>query len=158
MLDSISRASLGARGVNHAVNLLKRMPLGVSQDYQVLRDGQPRKRLQLGPKREETERLPRLREGVVRITGVTFDQPRNGVRIDHDGVSRWLVADAAQVEKAIELRNVDARAVYVEDSVSGGSRLLLLDSAAAAQLPKLNDEQRQEYLLTRWAEVLRRLK
>ena len=95
--------------------------------------------------------LPHLAEVVGSVIGVGFEPGRNFVRIKGENGEITLSASAESVNKALEMRASDVRALYVLQDDS--QKLLHLDRPSEAR-QRLDVD---EFVFRKWHSVLERL-
>lgn len=98
--------------------------------------------------------LPYLQELIGWVTGVGFDPGRVEVRLKFDSQFLSFSATTDQVEKGLELREQEVRALVVRGGQT--NRLLRLERHTDPRF-QLTPELQEEYLFERWDGLLKRL-
>jgi hypothetical protein len=157
LLDSIERESKGQPS-NWAVRkYLSLLPAGLHRHvYEIYDDDVVTKRIEVGDVRlpEVPEEFPFIREIDGNVVGVGFEPGRSEIRIKGEGPVTAFDADAAQVEKALELRHEQVRTLGVH--ANKHTRLLRLTRTSEPRFTATPD-MIEEHIFKKWSGVFARL-
>lgn len=154
LLDAIERESSGVL-INAGVRkYLQSLPSTLTkQKYNLHENGRHIKSVEIGPMSisQSVDELPCLAQAVGRIVGVGFEPGRPEVRIKSEDNQITIPATAKQVERALEFRAVDVKAVWLKNGPK--SRLLKLYDVS---LPGFHPDP-EVYVFAKWNALLTRL-
>lgn len=157
LLDALEAESKGHIRNASVRRYLRSLPLGVNRQTYTLHDNG---RVIHKPVviedmalQELPDELPYLQEFDGNIVGVGFEPGKNEVRIKTESDQVALVATAAQVETALELRHSEVQALAV---VGKQSRLLRVQPVGTPPFV-VTPEYIEKHIFQRWDALLRRL-
>lgn len=161
VLDDIEKTSQGKYSSEHIRKFFKNIPKEVSyQEYKVCYKGEVVKEVNISAVDIAELKFPCVFEKIQgHIVQVGFDPGKQKIKIKCHKTKREIegIADKELVEKAISFRNTNIKALFVKTNKRFNKNRCLWIKDTNEQVCKMNQEEKKEYILKRWGNVLDRL-